>query len=169
MKKLLGLIIIIVTVSVALVGCTSTPSDSQDDMSANAPTINLHLPEIAIDSSADNEISVYLKENCTDNNLTSNFAIALGEAVLMSINGESADSTIEWNGERDVVLKVRLAGGAADSGKFKMIVTSSWVEFNGVSDDSLTHSVTKDIFYATKNGKIAYSLKSETDAWEKLN
>ena len=53
--------------------------------------------------------------------------------------------------------------------KCKIYVASSWVEFNGISDDSLTHSVAKDIFYATKNGKIAYSLKSESDAVEKLN
>ena len=169
MKKLLCLIIILATALATLIGCTDTPSNSQYDTSANAPTIKIHLPEGSSDSAVENEISVSLKESFTDNNLTSSFAIALGDAVLVSVNGGSADSTIEWNGERDVVLKVRLADGAADSGKFKIFVTSSWVEFNGISDDSLTHSVTKDIFYATENGKIAYSLKSESDAWEKLN
>ena len=168
MKKLLRSIIILATALALLVGCTDTPSNSQGGTSANAPTAKIHLSEGSTDSAAENEISVSLNECFADNKLTSSFAIASGDAVLVSVNGGSADSALEWKGERDVVLKVRLADGAADSGKFKICVTSSWVEVNGLSDYSLTHSVTKDIFYATQNGKIAYSLESESDALEKL-
>ncbi len=169
MKRLLCLIAILATALAVLIGCADTPSNSPDGTSANAPAIKLHLPEGAGNSAVENEISISLKESFADNNLTSSFAIASGDAVLVSVNGESADSAIEWKGERDVALKISLADGAADSGKFRIFVESSWVEFNGISNDSLTHSVTKDVFYATKNGKIAYSLKSESDALEKLN
>ena len=169
MKKLLYSIIILATVLVLLVGCNGTPSNSQGDVSGNAPTVKIHLPEGVGGTDVENEISVLMKEDFTDNNLTSSFEIASGDAVLVSVDGGSADSVIEWNGERDIVLKVKLADGAADSGKFKISSTSSWLEANGLSDYSLTHSVTVDIFYATKNGKIAYSLVSESDALEKLN
>ena len=169
MKKLLYSIIIIATALALLMGCTDTPSDSQGGISANAPTVKIHLPKGACDSAAENEISVSLKEGFTDNNLTSNFAIASGNAVLVSVSGGSADSAIEWKEERNAVLKVRLADGSEASGEFKILVTTSWVEANGLSNDSLTYSVTKGIFYATKNGKIAYSLESESDALEKLN
>lgn len=168
MKKLLYSIIILVTAVALLIGCTGTPGNSQA-VSGNAPTVKIHLHEGVSDSAPENEISVLLKEDFTDNNLTSSFEITSGDAMLVSVNGGSADSTIEWNGERDIVLKIKLTDGAANSGKFKISLTSSWVEANGLSDYSLTHSVTKDIFYATENGKIAYSLESESDALEKLN
>ena len=169
MKKILCLVVILATALFTLIGCTDTPSDFQGGTSANAPKIKIHLPVGASDLAVENEISVWLQESFTENSLTSSFAIISGDAVLVSVNGGSADSTIEWNDEHDVVLKVKHTDDAADSGKFKILVTSSWVEINDVSDDSLTLSVTKDIFYATKNGKVAYSLESETDALEKLN
>ena len=169
MKKLLYSIIILATVLVLLVGCNGTPSNSQGDVSGNAPTVKIHLPEGVGGADVENEISVLIKEDFTDNNLTSSFEIASGDALLVSVNGGSADSVIEWNGERDIVLKVKLADGAANSGKIKISSTSSWLEANGLSDYSLTHSVTMDVFYATKNGIIAYSLVSESDALEKLN
>ena len=169
MKKLLYSIIILATALALLIGCTGTPSNSQGGVSGNAPTVKIHLPEGVSGTAVENEISVLLKEDFTDNNLTSRFEIASGDAVLVSVNGGIADSTIEWNGEREIVLKFKLTDSASDSGKFKISLTSSWVEANGLSDYSLTHSVTKDIFYATENGKIAYSLESESDALEKLN
>ncbi len=169
MKKIIGSIVFLATVLTLLIGCNSTPSHSQGGTSTNAPMVEIHLPEGVVDSTVDNEIILLLNEDFTDNNLTSKFEIISGDAVIVSVNGEDADSTIEWNCESNIVLNVRLSNDAADSGSFKLFVTAAWVEENGLSDYSLTHSVAKDVFYATKNGKIAFSLKSESDALEKLN
>ena len=165
MKKLLYVMLVLVMAFASLMGCNETPEDGS---SANAPKVTIQLPEGVSDVAAENEIRVSLKESFTDNGLTSSFVIASGDAVLVSVNGGNADFALEWNGDRDAVLKVKLADGEADCGKFQIVVTTSWVESKGISKDSFTHSFKKDIFYATENGKIAYSLESESDALEKL-
>ena len=164
MKKLLYSVIILAAALTMLMGCNDKPADS-----VQAPTADILLPEGAGDSETGNEISISLKESFTDNNLTTSFEIVSGNMALVSVNGGSADSAIEWSDECNVVLKVKVGDGALGTGKFKFSVTSSWVESGGLSKATFTHSDTDVIFYATKNGKIAYSMESEWDALEKLN
>ena len=163
MKKLLYSVIILAAALTMLMGCNNKPADS-----VQAPTADILLPEGAGDSETGNEISISLKESFTDNNLTTSFEIVSGNMALVSVNGGGTDTAITWNDECNTVLKVKFADGAADSGEFKITVTSSWIE-SGTPNASLTHSATIGIFYATKDGKIAYSMESAADALEKLN